>query len=80
MQPRTLSIQSKFRTFYLQGHLPVKIFHSGSLNKIIWTQEIKSLDFKLIFPIFIDGLREKLDPFRFMAIMGSFDLVENIET
>lgn len=27
-------------------------------------------------PIFIDGLREKIDPYRILAILGTFDLIE----
>lgn len=38
------------------------------------------LDLKTYFPIFIDGLREKIDPYRFLAIMGSFDLIETTPT
>jgi hypothetical protein len=38
------------------------------------------LDLKQYLPIFIDGLREKIDPYRFLAIMGSFDLIETTPT
>jgi len=27
-------------------------------------------------PIFFDGLREKLDPYRFLSILGTYDLLE----
>jgi len=34
------------------------------------------LDYKLYLPLFFDGLREKMDPYRFIAILGSFDLID----
>lgn len=30
----------------------------------------------MYLPVFIDGLREKMDPYRFLAILGSCDLIE----
>jgi len=30
-------------------------------------------------PIFFDGLREKIDPYRFLSIMGTNDLLERGE-
>jgi len=29
-------------------------------------------------PIFFDGLREKCDPYRFLAIQGTFDLLDKV--
>jgi hypothetical protein len=34
------------------------------------------LDYHHFLPIFFDGLREKLDPYRFLAILGTYDLLE----
>ena len=31
-------------------------------------------------PIFMHGLRERADPYRFLAIMGTFDLLESSDT
>jgi len=36
----------------------------------------EQLDYHHYLPIFIDGLREKLDPYRFLAILGTYDLLE----
>lgn len=30
----------------------------------------------MYLPVFLDGLREKIDPYRFLAILGSCDLIE----
>jgi len=31
-------------------------------------------------PLFVDGLKEKTDPYRFLAILGSFELIEKNKT
>lgn len=76
IRPRTLGIPSLFREQYDRGLIPIKVFHNGSINKIIWTTEPTNLDLKSLFPVFVDGLREKIDPYRFLAILGSFDIIE----
>jgi hypothetical protein len=38
--------------------------------------EPEQLDYHLYLPIFFDGLREKLDPYRFLAIMGTYEMLE----
>jgi len=35
------------------------------------------LDYHHYLPIFFDGLREKMDPYRFLAILGTQSLLEN---
>ena len=39
--------------------------------------EIEKLDYHHYLPIFFDGLREKKDPYRFLAVQGVFDLLEH---
>jgi len=34
------------------------------------------LDYHHYLPIFFDGLREKADPYRFLAIMGTYEMLE----
>ena len=65
-----------FRRYYDRGDIPVKIEHCGSLNKIDWNEKPEEIDLKRYLPSFVEGLREKLDPYRFIAILGSFELVE----
>lgn len=38
--------------------------------------DLEHLDFHHYLPIFFDGLREKQDPYRFLAIQGTFDLIK----
>ena len=80
IRPRTLGVASHFREQYDRGVVPIKVLHNGSINKIIWTTEPTSLDLKALFPVFVDGLREKIDPYRFLAILGSFDIIDKSTT
>jgi len=64
-----------FRKLYERGDLPIKVVHKN-VNNIHWTLHPEKLDYKYFLPIFFDGLREKFNPFRFLAIHGTFDLIE----
>eukprot|EP00933_Yihiella_yeosuensis_P016065 TRINITY_DN1386_c0_g2_i1.p1 TRINITY_DN1386_c0_g2~~TRINITY_DN1386_c0_g2_i1.p1 ORF type:complete len:304 (-),score=52.52 TRINITY_DN1386_c0_g2_i1:239-1150(-) len=64
-----------FRVFQERGDLPICIFH-GAPGKLVWKVEVQKLDFHHYLPIFFEGLREKEDPFRFMAITGIYDMLE----
>ncbi|KRX04238.1 Armadillo-type fold [Pseudocohnilembus persalinus] len=72
-------IVSDFRRYYDRGDLPIKVDHQGSVNKIIWKIKPEQLDYHHYLPIFFDGLREKIDPYRFLSIMGTNDLLERGE-
>jgi hypothetical protein len=37
--------------------------------------DISQLDYHHYLPIFFEGVREKIDPYRFLAIQGVFDLL-----
>jgi hypothetical protein len=39
--------------------------------------DIEKLDYHHYLPIFFDGLREKEEPYRFLAVQGVFDMLEN---
>jgi len=67
--------KSQFRTFYERGDLPVSIFH-GAQAKIAWKVDVEKLDYHHYLPIFFDGLREKEDPYRFLAVQGTYDMME----
>lgn len=70
---------SDFRRYYDRGDLPIIVEHSGSGCKLKWTKDVDltQLDYHHYLPIFFDGLREKQDPYRFLAVQGIFDLLEN---
>ena len=66
-----------FRKLYDRNDLPIKVVHgTKSTNGIHWTLHPEKLDYKYFLPIFFDGLREKKDPYRSLAIQGVFDLIE----
>ena len=71
---------SDFRIYYDRGDIPIRVLHSGSLNKIKWNIPPNQIDLKHFLPLFVDGLKEKLDPYRFLAILGSFELLEKNST
>ncbi|KAF4697886.1 hypothetical protein FOZ62_014675 [Perkinsus olseni] len=67
---------SEFRRFYDRGDLPIQISHAGTWNKIQWKVDIDKLDYHHYLPIFFDGIREKEEPYRFLAVEGVYDLLE----
>jgi hypothetical protein len=66
---------SEFRRFYDRGDLPIAIEHGPQL-RIYWKVEIQQLDYHHYLPIFFEGIREKMDPYRFLAVQGVFDMLE----
>merc|ERR1712050_689978 len=66
---------SEFRRFYDRGDLPVQIQHTATQNKIAWKVDIDKLDYHHYLPIFFDGLREKEDPYRFLAVEGVHNML-----
>jgi len=66
---------SQFRKFYERGDLPVAIEHRGMKNVISWKVEVEKLDYHHYLPIFFDGIREKEEPYRFLAIKGVEDML-----
>jgi hypothetical protein len=67
---------SDFRKFYDRGDLPIGVSHAGSGCTIYWKAKVPDLDYHHYLPKFFDGIREKQDPYRFLAIQGVFDMLE----
>ncbi len=63
-----------FRKFFERGDLPVTIRHKARLA-LEFRSPINALNVAYFLPIFIDGIRERQEPFRFVAIEGSFMLI-----
>eukprot|EP00397_Hematodinium_sp_SG-2012_P038694 GEMP01042131.1.p1 GENE.GEMP01042131.1~~GEMP01042131.1.p1 ORF type:complete len:338 (+),score=52.11 GEMP01042131.1:105-1118(+) len=80
--PRGLSFKrrpidvSDFRVFYDRGDIPAQIYHGGTINKIAWKIDLEKLDYHHYLPIFCSGVREREDPYRFIAVQGTYDLIE----
>eukprot|EP00746_Dinoflagellata_sp_MGD_P009359 gnl/MRDRNA2_/MRDRNA2_119004_c0_seq1.p1 gnl/MRDRNA2_/MRDRNA2_119004_c0~~gnl/MRDRNA2_/MRDRNA2_119004_c0_seq1.p1 ORF type:complete len:296 (+),score=45.90 gnl/MRDRNA2_/MRDRNA2_119004_c0_seq1:62-949(+) len=67
---------TEFRRFYDRGDLPIQIYHGAVGGKIAWKVDIEKLDYHHYLPIFFDGLREKEDPYRFLAVQGTYDMLD----
>eukprot|EP00418_Pyrodinium_bahamense_P007462 CAMPEP_0179024710 /NCGR_PEP_ID=MMETSP0796-20121207/7592_1 /TAXON_ID=73915 /ORGANISM="Pyrodinium bahamense, Strain pbaha01" /LENGTH=303 /DNA_ID=CAMNT_0020720673 /DNA_START=71 /DNA_END=982 /DNA_ORIENTATION=- len=68
--------KSEFRRFYDRGDLPIQIFHGAVGGKIAWKVDVDKLDYHHYLPIFLDGIREKEEPYRFLAVQGVYDMLE----
>jgi len=66
---------TEFRRFYDRGDLPIAVAHRNK-NAVDWKVEKTKLDYHHYLPIFFDGLREKEDPYRFLALQGCYDLLK----
>lgn len=78
LAPRKITASS-FRLHYDRGDLPIIIEHHNGY-KILWKEEdFDNFDFQMYLPIFVDGIRETTDPYRFLAIQGTFDLLNIIK-
>jgi len=67
--------KTQFRVFYDRGDLPISVMHGSVGGKIVWKVEVDKLDYHHYLPIFFDGLREKEDPYRFLALTGAYDMI-----
>merc|ERR1711988_1576969 len=76
-QKRQNPPNTEFRRFYERGDLPIQVEHRGVHNRISWKVDIEKLDYHHYLPTFFDGLREKEEPYRFLAVQGVFDMLEN---
>jgi hypothetical protein len=72
-------VVSDFRLYYDRGDLPILVKHEQGTS-IKWKeQDFEKFNYQLYLPIFIDGIREKTDPYRFLAIQGTFDLLDKVK-
>ena len=72
---KRLVVPSNFRRFYDRGDLPITVQH-GLYNKVHWKVPVNQLEYHHYLPIFFEGIREKEDPYRFLAVQGVFDLLD----
>lgn len=83
-KPRYIT-PSTFRLHYDRGDLPIMVNHEKGKTSIAWKgdffkEDSETLfDFKYFLPVFVDGIREKTDPYRFLAIQGTFFLLEQVK-
>ena len=78
LKPRFITA-SNFRLHYDRGDLPIQVMHDKGA-KIKWNEDaFEDFNYKIFLPIFVDGIREKTDPYRFLAIQGTFDLLDRVK-
>jgi len=67
-----------FRKFYERGDLPCAVEHRGGagLNTVKWAVDIKRLDYHRYLPMFLEGIMEKGEPYRTLAVQGVEDLLQ----
>lgn len=68
---------SKFRSYYNRGDFPLCIRHASSSNKIVWSQDLSTIDYHHYLPQFFQGLIEIDHPYAFLSCRGSHDLIEH---
>jgi hypothetical protein len=65
-----------FRGAYERGELPVSIKH-GARSHLEWKVPVDKIDIARLLPIFADGIREKVNPYRYVATHGIIDLIKS---
>ncbi|KAJ3319625.1 hypothetical protein HDV06_006187 [Boothiomyces sp. JEL0866] len=68
---------TSFSAIYSKGQIPCRLQHGSIKHKLIWTQDLTSLDYNPLFITFCDGLRESQHPYRFIVEIGLIDLIES---
>lgn len=66
---------TEFRRFYDRGDLPLQVAFEGAHRKVQWKVNFEKLDYHHYLPIFFDGIREKKEPYKFLAQQGTYDLL-----
>ena len=67
--------RSRFKIFYERRDLPILLDFEGAVRKIQWKVDLKQIDLLHYLPIFMDGLREKEEPYHFLAHQGTAELL-----
>ncbi|TYZ58544.1 hypothetical protein PybrP1_009562 [[Pythium] brassicae (nom. inval.)] len=77
-KPRKIE-PTRFRYFYDRGDLPLRVNFAGAVRKLQWQVNVAKLDFSHYLPIFMEGLRDLDEPYHFLALNGTMDLLEKGE-
>ncbi|KAF0691375.1 Aste57867_17371 [Aphanomyces stellatus] len=68
--------KTKFRYFYDRADLPLRVNFSGAVRKVQWQVDITQIDYGHYLPLFFEGLRELDEPYKFLALNGTMDMLE----
>jgi len=64
-----------FKKHYDRGDLPIRVNFDGAHRSLKWWLDPKELDYKYYLPIFLEGLREKTEPYMFLAENGTIGMI-----
>lgn len=59
--------------------MPVSVTFDGANRNLKWAKEPESIGFKYYFPIFLEGLREVREPYKFIAEKGALGMISRGE-
>lgn len=71
-----LSKSSDDSSYFDRGDIPIKMVHSDGVPTIEWIVDPIHLDYTFYLPLFVDGLREKREPYRLMSVLACFELLQ----
>ncbi|KAF1784877.1 Parkin co-regulated protein [Phytophthora cactorum] len=55
---------------------PMRVNFAGAVRKLQWQVDLSLLDFSHYLPVFMEGLRELEEPYHFLALNGTLDMLE----
>jgi Parkin co-regulated protein len=56
-----------FKMTYDRGDLPIRVNFDGAVRTLVWNLNFENIDYKHYMPIFLEGLRETTEPYKFLA-------------
>ncbi|KDO32437.1 hypothetical protein SPRG_02914 [Saprolegnia parasitica CBS 223.65] len=68
---------SNFPSSYNRGHVPVCVEPRTGGNHLKWTKRFEEIDYSVFLPLFIEGTREKEEPYHFLASTGTIELLQH---
>lgn len=71
----TESKATEFRRYYERRDLPLQVAFDGAQRRLLWKVDFDKLDYHHYLPVFFDGIREKEEPYKFLARRGCYDLM-----
>lgn len=66
----------ELRRLYAQSELPMRVIYSGCSRRVGWlVEDILTLDLQYYLPLFVTAFREPDEPFGFLALEASLDVL-----
>ncbi|CAJ1420068.1 unnamed protein product [Effrenium voratum] len=68
---------TEFRRAYERGDLPLFLSYEGVGRKVAWKAPLDKLDYFRYMPLLVEGLREREEPYCFLASQGLASLLQH---